>query len=259
MSASKVKKRKLEDKGRVFQEKWENMYFFSVVRDKIVCLICSKVVSAPKEYNLRRHYETLHKDKFGVLEGRLRENKLKNLKCDLQRQQNIFTVGTKTNEAAVQASFIISQIIAKKSKPFTDGEYMKECVMKAAEILCPKKQQLFKNISLSAKTVAKCVNDLAGDIQCQLKEKCKNFVAYSIAIDESTDVKDIAQLVVFVRGVNEDFELVEELLELVPMKGKTVADEIFSQLVTLLNEFQLPWEKMVGFVSDGAPATIGKK
>jgi hypothetical protein len=49
----------------------------------------------PKEYDLRRHYETLHKDKFGVLEGKLREDKLKNLKSDLQRQQNIFTVATK--------------------------------------------------------------------------------------------------------------------------------------------------------------------
>jgi hypothetical protein len=71
-------------------------------------------------------------------------------------------------------------------------------------------------------------------------------------------LKDIAQLAVFVRGVNEDFALVEELLELVPMKGKTSADEIFSQLVTLLNKFELPWGKMVGFVSDGAPAMIGK-
>jgi hypothetical protein len=29
---------------------WENMYFCSVVRGKIVCLICGKAVSAPKEY-----------------------------------------------------------------------------------------------------------------------------------------------------------------------------------------------------------------
>jgi hypothetical protein len=33
---------KLEDEGRVFQEKWENLYFFSVVYDKIICLICNK-------------------------------------------------------------------------------------------------------------------------------------------------------------------------------------------------------------------------
>jgi hypothetical protein len=121
MSASKVRKRKLVEGVHVFQEQWGNVYFFSVVRDKIACLICRKVVSAPKEYNLRQHYETLHKHKFGVLEGRLRENKLKNLKCDLQRQQNMFTAATKTNEAAVQASFIISQIIARKLKPFSEG------------------------------------------------------------------------------------------------------------------------------------------
>jgi hypothetical protein len=44
--------------------------------------------------------------------------------------------------------------------------------MKAAEILCPEKQHLFKTISLSANTVADHVNDLVGDIQCQLKEQC---------------------------------------------------------------------------------------
>jgi hypothetical protein len=107
MSVSKMKKRKLEAEGRVFQQKWENVIFFSVVRDKIVCIICNKGVSAPKEHNFRRHYETLHKDKFGVPEGKLREDKLKDLKSDMQRQQNIFTV-------------------AKKSKPFTDGEYVCE-------------------------------------------------------------------------------------------------------------------------------------
>jgi hypothetical protein len=52
-------------------------------------------------------------------------------------------------------------------------------------------------------------------------------VAYSIAIDESTDVTDVAQLAVFIRGVNEDFQLVMEHSQLVPMKGKTGAGEIF--------------------------------
>jgi hypothetical protein len=105
--------------------------------------------------------------------------------------------------------------------------------MKAADILCPEKQHLFKTISLSANTAADRVNDLAGDIQCQFKEKCKDFVVYSISIDESTDVADIAQLAVCIRGVNEDFQFVVELLELVPIKGKTGADKNFSELVTL--------------------------
>jgi hypothetical protein len=61
----------------------------------------------------------------------------------LQRQQNTFTIATKISETAVQASFIISQIIAKKSKSFKNGEYVMEYTMKAAEIFCPQKQQIF--------------------------------------------------------------------------------------------------------------------
>jgi hypothetical protein len=44
-----------------------------------------------------------------------------------------------------------------KSKSLMDDE-----IMKIAEILCSEKQQLLKNICLSANTVANQVNDLAG-------------------------------------------------------------------------------------------------
>jgi len=62
---------------------------------------------------------------------------------------------------------VISQFTATKSKPLTDVEYAKE-----AEMLCPEKQQIFKNNSLAEKTVAKNMNDRAEDEECQLKEKC---------------------------------------------------------------------------------------
>jgi hypothetical protein len=90
------------------------MYVFSLARAKICCLTCSKAVTVPKECSWCRHYETLHKGNFGILEGRLREDKSKNIRCDMQWQQNVITVATKINEAAVQKSFVISQIIAKK-------------------------------------------------------------------------------------------------------------------------------------------------
>jgi len=52
---------------------------------------------------------------------------------------------------------------------------------------------------------------------------------------------------------------VKELLEMLHMKEGTGADEIFCQLVTLINKFDLRLEKkMVGFVRYGAPAITGK-
>ena len=107
-----------------------------------------------------------------------------------------------------------AHVIAKPSKPFTNGGFIKECQIKSAELL-PDKQHLFKNISFSA------ITEIASDLQMQLKEKIPNFAAISIAIVESTDITDVAQLAVFVQGVTDGFEIIEDLLEVMPMKGRT--------------------------------------
>jgi hypothetical protein len=68
---------------------------------------------------------------------------------------------------------------------------------------------------------------LAADIQSQLKEKCEDYVAYSIAKDERTDINKCHAALVFIRGVNEGFQRVEELIQLVSIKGRTDYAKIF--------------------------------
>jgi hypothetical protein len=54
-----------------------------------LCLLCNETVSAFKEYNIRRHYETnkiKFKDSF-ELKGYQRKDKLKKLNSKLQSQQ----------------------------------------------------------------------------------------------------------------------------------------------------------------------------
>lgn len=95
---------------------------------------------------------------------------------------------------------------------------MKECVLK---IPCTeKKKQVFENTSLSANMVAKYGNDLAGAIQCQLKEKCIYFVAYGVAMEDSAGVYDTAQRAVFIQGVNEGCRLMEVLPEVIRLKNR---------------------------------------
>ena len=58
---------------------------------------------------------------------------------------------------------------------------------------------------------------------------------------------------------NEDFQLVEKLLVLVPYRKNMSGPIFFSSLVTLLkHNLSCFGEKMVGFVSDGAVHMIGK-
>lgn len=66
------------------------------------------------------------------------------------------------------------------------------------------------------------------DLDSQLKHNVKLFVAFSIAIDESMDITDVAQLAIFIHGVDETLTVTEEFLELVPVMDATTANDIFN-------------------------------
>lgn len=106
----------------------------------------------------------------------------------------MFTKAKSQSEAAVKASFIVAAEVAKSARPFTEGEFVKNCMVNVCDAMCPEKRQAFLNVSLSRNTVADRVRHLAANLQQQLVGKGKDFIAYSLAADESTDTSDTAQL-----------------------------------------------------------------
>ncbi|UYV63254.1 hypothetical protein LAZ67_2003560 [Cordylochernes scorpioides] len=124
----------------------------------------------------------------------MRQEKLKEFKLGMKKQQFMFTKVSQESEAAVHASYVLSEMIAKHSKPFTEGDFIKECLIKAAEIVCPGSVKTFQAISLSRNTVVERVTDMARNLNDQIKEKSSCFEAFSIACDESTDIGGVAQL-----------------------------------------------------------------
>ena len=82
--------------------------------------------------------------------------------------------------------------------------------------------------------VQKIVN-LATDLTTQLEEKARNILAYSLATDESTDVTDTAQLSLYIRGVNPDFSVTEELLCMPSLHDTTKGSDVFSAIEACMN------------------------
>ncbi|XP_045501701.1 general transcription factor II-I repeat domain-containing protein 2-like [Colias croceus] len=255
MAASSSRKRKVVDEHRLFQDKGTNLYLFVCVGEKPICLVCNESVSVVKEYNIKRHYESKHSSKFAHLQGQLRIDKVETLKKQLKKQQNSFHKQNEDSEASVRVSYIISEKIAKKSKPFTDGEFIKECMEAAAEVLCPSQKQLFSKISLSGVTVAE---ELANDIERSLKKRVSQFVYYSIALDESTDITDTAQLAVFIRGIDVNFVVTEEMAALFPMKGSTRGCDVLESFNSVIDRYGLKLSNLAGICTDGAPSMVGK-
>lgn len=254
MSEKQTKKRKVADEHRHFQEKWKFDYFFTFVKDKAVCLICSETVSTLKEYNLKRHYDTKHEQQYKNLTGQLRIDKFNRMEKNLGKQQAIFKNQAILSNAAVKASFVVSQILAKKMKPFADGEMIKECLTAVAEIAFPDKINIISNISLSRFTIARRIEDLSENIATTLRERIAKFEYCSLALDESCDISDTAQLAIFLRGVDSKFNITEELCSLIPMQGTTTGKDLYDKLKSVLENFSILLEKIIGISTDGARA-----
>ncbi|XP_064152161.1 general transcription factor II-I repeat domain-containing protein 2B-like isoform X3 [Loxodonta africana] len=212
---STVGKRKIDQEGRVFQEKWERAYFFVDVHNIPICLICKQSMSVSKEYNLRRHYQTNHSKHFDQYTEKTRDEKLRELKKGLT-----------------------------------------ECLFGSTEIVCPEKSQVFADVSPAENMVVQPVEDVAGNLWEKLREKIRSFVAYSLAIDEITDTNNTTQLAIFIRGVDENFDVSEELLDTVPMTGTKSGNEIFLRVEKSLKKFNINWSKLVSVASTGTPTMV---
>ncbi|XP_020020164.2 general transcription factor II-I repeat domain-containing protein 2B-like isoform X1 [Castor canadensis] len=214
LELSNVGKRKIDQEGRVFQEKWERAYFFVEVQNIPTCLICKQSMSVSKEYNLRRHYQTNHSKHYDQYTEQTRDIKLQELKKGLRKY-----------------------------------------LLGSSEILCPEPKQALPNVS-PPENVAQPIEDVAGSLWEKLREKIKSSVAYSLAIDEITDINNITQLAIFIRGVDDNFDVSEELLDTVPMTGTKSANEVFSRVEKSLKKFHIDWSKLVSVASTGTPAMV---
>lgn len=53
-----------------------------------------------------------------------------------------------------------AMLIGKHGKPFTEGEFVRDCVMKTGEHICPKKMKDFSNICLTRNTVVQRIEEI---------------------------------------------------------------------------------------------------
>ena len=64
-------------------------------------------------------------------------------------------------------------------------------------------------------------------------------------MDESTDQSDTAQLVIFIRGIDENLNVTEEMLDLCDMKGTTTGRDIYEYVNLALEKFNVDREKFI--------------
>lgn len=67
-----------------------------------MCLVCLETLSAMKDFNLSRHYNTLHKAEYEKYTEAARAAMVADLKSKVHKQQRLFTRATTTQESALR-------------------------------------------------------------------------------------------------------------------------------------------------------------
>ena len=92
-----------------------------------------------------------------------------------------------------------------------------------------------------------------------MRDKAQDFEFFALALDETTNITNTAQLVIFTRGVTSNFKIQEDLLSLESMHGTTRGEDLFEKLLMAMGKFNLLFENLGGIATDGALAMVGSQ
>ena len=248
---------------RKFNSSYIQFGFTSIIdgrEEKGQCVLCNKVLGqhSLRPSKLKLHLEKVHpgyKDKdLNFFERK--EECLKRQRLDARGDFQQYS------KSLVEASYVVSFMIAKECKPYTIGETLiKPCATEMARIvLGPESEKKLKQIPLSNDTVNRRIAKLSANIKEQVISELKNspFGMFSIQLDETTDVASCSQLLVFCRYFTES-DMKDNMLFCSALESTTKPVDVMQTLAKFFDQEELKWENLCGVCTDGAPAMLGAK
>uniref|UniRef100_A0A3Q3E7H6 DUF4371 domain-containing protein n=1 Tax=Labrus bergylta TaxID=56723 RepID=A0A3Q3E7H6_9LABR len=195
-------------------------YMFTEFRRKLQCLACLQTVSALKDFNLSRHYSCSNKAKYDKYTGVARTAIITDLKAKINKQQRFFVKATTTQDSQrILCGFSRTCEIQEGVVRWRDGKVVHHRDGKVCSSLPP--HGILTNVTKD----------------CSYK---------SLALDESTDVTDVSQLLIYTRAID------------MQLHGTTKRADIFNKVQSVVTEYG-GFDKLSAVGTDGAPSMQGRR
>ena len=158
-------------------------------------------------------------------------------------------ISSETNPALVAtkqatlASYVVSLRIGEEMKPHTIGERLvKPTAIDMARLKCGENvASKLQSVSLSNDTVKSRLADLLLNIKNQVLARMKKAGKWSYQLDESTDTRKNAQLMVYVRYEG-DVNLEEKFLFFTPLTTTAIGASILNVVDNFQQQEGINWE-----------------
>ncbi|UYV79224.1 EPM2AIP1, partial [Cordylochernes scorpioides] len=117
----------------------------------------------------------------------------------------------------------------------------------------------YLNCKYSIFTCSLMVNIVCNSTENPYRARCPNkAVLLLLLLDESTDVSNTAQVLIYIRGVDKSYEVHEELLDMYSIHGTTTGTDIFKGVEMAINKKNLRWKNLKCITTDGGKNMSGK-
>ncbi|XP_019895226.2 uncharacterized protein LOC109614260 [Musca domestica] len=151
---------------------------------------------------------------------------------------------------AAKLEIMVCLFVAEHNLPFTILDHLNQIIKNGIP-----DSQITRKFLINRHKGQQVINSVTGPKNTKAISKFCNANYYSIVIDESTDCTVSKHLAIIVRtfdGKCEDRFL--SLEHIVEATGKGITDKI----IEVLNECNIPLEKMIGFTADNCSVMMGK-
>lgn len=233
-------------------------YGFSFIGDedcpKPQCVVCGEVLAngSMKPSLLLRHLQTKHMNY---------KNKERSFFQRLSKPDDMASYLSSTkkdHENAVEASYRISYHIAKSGKNHTIAETLiSACVKDAVSCMLGEEHaRTLATIPLSNNTISRRIQDMSDDVEETIIKRIKSSNFFAIQVDESTDVENLAVLLVIARYLNGN-DVEENILLCHPLSERTRGEDIFNAINGYFKEKDINWFNCCGLCTDGAKSMSG--
>ncbi|XP_025201805.1 protein ZBED8-like [Melanaphis sacchari] len=156
----------------------------------------------------------------------------------------------------LEASYKVAYRIAKNKKPHTIGESLiKPCALEMVELVCGMEQRKkIEAVPLSNDTIHSRISDMSTNILEQvIAELDSTQFPFSMQLDESTDISQCSQLLVFVRYIHSGTLMKNEIPDIVITHCFLHRHALASRtLPTDLKEIMMTAVKVVNFIRSRA-------
>ena len=257
MRVTKRTKTEVKTKRRRYDESYIRFGFVSTNSDPALplCVICNQTLSknSMKPSLLRRHFVTKHKE----LQNKPIEF-FKRKASEIIKSRSIINHFSQSNKIAQKTSYELAFLTARAKKDYsiTENLIIPGALIIAENMLGGAAVNAIKSIPFSDTTMARRIEEMACDVSQQVIEKIKQDKRLALQLDESTDISNQAQLLMYVRYYDEGIN--DQILACKSLLGKTTGEKIFEVLDGHIRaECGFKWEWCTSISSDGAASMTG--